>query len=248
MLEKLPVKTNGKYDRNVTSNDLSDKERLLTTQSDLFLGRGQRRKMKNIKILGLVVVAALALTAVVGASGASASVLCKVQTTNGICPVSSVYPAGTEITAEGSGQFVFENAGTVYQTCSSSNWTMKTNNAGPIGESAETVKATNTLFTFKGCTNETAVSSLGETTFLGGSNGKDGAVSLERGWRMTQHILGVTCVFSAANFGTVLGGAPAYISVNATLRTVSGPCSNRTVKGAYTITKLSPLYINWYSE
>jgi hypothetical protein len=60
--------------------------------------------MKYLKILGLAVIAAAALMAIVGAGTASAqseekAALCKVTPTAGICSVANTYPAGTEIHA-----------------------------------------------------------------------------------------------------------------------------------------------------
>jgi len=56
--------------------------------------------MRYIKMLGLAAVAAAALMAFVGASTASATVLCK-TTTNGAptCPANQAYPAGTAVHA-----------------------------------------------------------------------------------------------------------------------------------------------------
>ena len=59
--------------------------------------------MKYVKMLGLAAVAAAALMAFVGASTASATVLCKVEgtgpPTGTTCPANSAYPAGTEVHA-----------------------------------------------------------------------------------------------------------------------------------------------------
>jgi hypothetical protein len=101
--------------------------------------------MKFIKMLGLVAAAAMAAMALVGASSASATVLCKVAPTENKCPAGSTYGAGTVIKGTTEVATLTSPAGNV--TCHSET-EAKTANAGGA---AETVKGEITALSFNNC-------------------------------------------------------------------------------------------------
>jgi hypothetical protein len=101
--------------------------------------------MKYIKILGLAAVAAMALMAFVGASSASATVLCKVSTSP--CPTGSMYEPGTVIEGVSTNATLTSDLATV--VCTNSETVAKTETTG---SSTTTVTGTITALTFTGCT------------------------------------------------------------------------------------------------
>jgi len=109
--------------------------------------------MKYVKMLGLAAVAAAALMAFVGASTASATVLCKTTGTGSptgtTCPANQAYPAGTEIHAVNEGNAVLTGPETtVLITCTISTVKGSTENEG---SNTETVKGPIEKLTFENC-------------------------------------------------------------------------------------------------
>jgi len=106
--------------------------------------------MKYVKMLGLAAVAAAALMAFVGASTASATVLCKTAGTGSptgtTCPANQAYPAGTAITAVNKGTVKLD---TTFKTieCSGSEVKGSTSNEG---SATETVTGPEGTLTFTG--------------------------------------------------------------------------------------------------
>jgi len=107
--------------------------------------------MKYVKMLGLAAVAAAALMAFVGASSASATVLCKTTPTGtpATCPPGQAYEAGTEIHAVNVGTVKLD---TTFKNVECSGSTVKgftTNEGGPT----ETVDGNEVgaALTFTGC-------------------------------------------------------------------------------------------------
>jgi hypothetical protein len=169
--------------------------------------------MKYVKMLGLAAVAAMALMAFLGASSASATVLCKTATN----------PCGSEWLKTGtlSASLATEatsvlksTGGALEDTCSASTV------GGEItsqGENQNVVGAISTL-TFTTCTNPTAVLSQTGTLELEGETVK------AKGFEVTVNA-GVSCVYSAGEgttLGTFTGGNPAIIHINAVVNKKSG--------------------------
>jgi hypothetical protein len=100
--------------------------------------------VKYSKILGLAVVVALALMAFVGASSASATVLCKVSTSP--CPEGEKYESGTVIEGTATNATLTSNLATV--VCGHSETVAEVENAG---SSSTTVTGTITALTFTNC-------------------------------------------------------------------------------------------------
>ena len=104
--------------------------------------------MRNIKVVGLVAVAALAVTAIVGPSSAMAvskTALCKVEQRP--CPAGNTYPGGTHI--HGAATNVKLLSMTVNVECASSVLL-----ANQLNELEKPITAEITVFTFTGCIKE----------------------------------------------------------------------------------------------
>jgi hypothetical protein len=111
--------------------------------------------MKNLKMLGLAVVAAAALMAFLGAGTASATVICKNNLSTTAC--SEKYPVGTKGTASlaaGSSALLETTGGTVLDTCTGSKIESSISDAG---SATTTVKSGVSTMTFTGCTVSTVV-------------------------------------------------------------------------------------------
>jgi hypothetical protein len=202
----------------------------------------------HLKMLGLVPVAAAALTAIAGIGTASATVLC--EEWEKPCPKAAVYEAGTQIeaTLESGTTSVFrQTGGTVLSTCTGSTIKGKTTNAG--GES-EPVTGTIETMTFTGCTTVFTVIAAGafEIKYLG----PETLGSLTgKGTELTVTILGVSCTYGTGAF-TYMGKMTSSevqltptIDLQALLAKRAGSflCpGDVTWEASYTVTKPDPLF------
>jgi hypothetical protein len=200
--------------------------------------------MKPLKILGLAAVAAAALIALVGAGTASATVLCKNNASTSAC--SETYGSGQSIEASLSETTTLETtSATVLDTCTGGTLKAKTTNAGGA---SETVKANVETLSWSGCSKTTDTLKNGslEIHWISGTdNGTLTASSSE--WTINT-IFG-TCTYgfgTSTDLGTVTGGNPAKVSVNAILTKTAGsglcPADARW-KANYTFTAPQPLYV-----
>ena len=169
--------------------------------------------MKHVKMLGLAAVAAMALTAFLGASSASATVLCKTATNP--CGAAWIKTGSLSASlASGATSVLKTTNGAIVDTCSESTigGTIERQGAG------QSVAGTVSQLTFTTCTNTTSVLS------------QDGILEIEgttvkaKGFEVTVNA-GVSCVISAGEgtiLGTFTGGNPAIIHVNAVVNKTSG--------------------------
>ena len=106
-------------------------------------------------MLGLAAVAAMALTAFLGASSASATVLCKKTPTSGVCPAGETYPSGTKLSASldsGSSASLTDTSGEILQdTCTVSTVGGEITSAGGSGK---VVSGPVSSLTFSSCSNK----------------------------------------------------------------------------------------------
>ena len=105
--------------------------------------------MKHLKILGVALIAAAAMTAIVGAGSAQATELCKTMTTP--CSNANMYKPGTNIGAmlvTGTNAVLSSSIDTV--TCTASTVSGVTTGTGGSGTTA--VTGTISALTFTGCT------------------------------------------------------------------------------------------------
>jgi hypothetical protein len=171
--------------------------------------------MKHAKMLGLAVLAALALTALLGTGSASALVLCK---ENAIpCPEGQDYPAGTVIhaTLETGTTSVFRDTSkNVLGTCTSSTIEGPTANTGT---KEVAVEGKITSFTFGNCSTMTAVTEFGQFAIHYIGPETRGTLTF-KGTKVTVKAFGVSCVYgagAAVDIGTLKGGDPATLEVQA---------------------------------
>jgi hypothetical protein len=191
--------------------------------------------MKYMKILGLAAVAAMALMAFV-ASSASATVLTS--------PAGTVLPAGTVVEATLKGSAVLEETGgTTLDTCTGSTVSGKTSTASgtPLTGNIETLDWSNCIVPTKTFVN----GSLSVEATSQGNGTVSGSES-----KVTVGIFGVSCIYgtgTAVPLGTVTGGEPATVDINAVIHLQEGGilCPTTTKWTAtYTITKPNPLFVS----
>jgi hypothetical protein len=206
--------------------------------------------MKYLKTFGLALVAALALMAFVGAGSASATVICKTNTT----PCSEKYPAGTEYKASlavGTSMKLTTTEGTTLNTCAAATLTGKTEN---LGSATETVRGpvAATGLTFSNCSAGTVTTTEGGVTETHSITGTANGTYTAKGFKITVNTPFGPCTYtggSATHIGTVTGGAPATVDVNAVVTRLSpdpdaGICpASARWQATYTVTSPNPLYV-----
>jgi hypothetical protein len=202
--------------------------------------------MRNMKILGLGMLAALAAMAFLGAGTASATKLCSVNTSP--CPAGNTYGKGTAIKAQlVAGTNSTMASGFVNISCSESTISGKTTSEGGAGAVTGTISSV----TWKGCT-----SGLGACTAsalntpwsaeVTGSGG-NGTMSISgAGGKFTCG--GVTCEYAASKASvSVSGGNPATIKASSiSFSKIGGGflCSSTASwSGTYEATAPKPLFI-----
>lgn len=214
--------------------------------------------MKQLKILGLAVVAAAALMAFVGTGTASATFtsLCKAPTTTEaglpICEGEHIYPAGTRVHAElqpGARLSIGTGLGVVECAQSTIDVLTEQKTEIPLG-------AIVNAFTFGGCFNgaeEVEVKTI-----------KKGTLDIElidlpewthngtltfTGTEVTVFFknLGVHCIFAPGDTGTLTGGPMATIDLVGNWPRIAGGMlcpPNANVTGFYTVTTPEPLWVS----
>jgi hypothetical protein len=205
--------------------------------------------MKYLKALGLAAVAAMVLTALIGAGSASATVLCKTALKEGCAASGWDYPTGTEIdislvgTTSTSG-----TGGELLDTCTEGTNRGTTTNTGG---SNETVDWNLLEFFSKSCTHTTDTIANGSLEVHWISGGTNGTVTV-KGTQATKIIPGgVSCTYGAGaegtDLGTLTGGNPATLHVETALPKLAGSflCPGDVVwNGSYVVTSPQPLYVS----
>jgi hypothetical protein len=171
--------------------------------------------MRTFRILGLAVLAALAISAFAGAGSASAVSLCSINVAT--CPGGNIYPEGTTLEADLEGAMIVMGEEEVVVACATSDLDVET-----FGPGASFVMAEVTGLMFGGCAdnaeNTCAVQGvnlpyealiyqpgMGDGLFAI-PTGEGGPPSLEIQCGM------LTCVYGAAMKFEVGGGAPATLA------------------------------------
>jgi hypothetical protein len=193
--------------------------------------------MKHLKILGVVLVAATALFAIVGAGTAPATVICKNNLNTEKC--SEPYPVGTKGKASLTESIrATTTEGTVLSTCTGS---VVESTLEKAGSSTTTVKSGVSTITWSGCTNSTITINGGfaELHHIAGTdNGTLTTFNTEV--TINTGFFG-SCVFSSGggtDVGTTVGGNPGSFTLNAVFQRVSGLCpSTLRVTGKYVATE-----------
>jgi hypothetical protein len=207
--------------------------------------------MKYVKMLGLAAVAAMALMAFIGASSASATVLCKEANTTGCSAAGKDYAAGTVISASldtGNSAVLKTTGGFIENTCTTSTVEGPTVNTGGATETVSgTVEAAK--LTFSNCSNTTDVTAGGELE-IHWISGTDNGTLTAKNFQVTQILAGITCTYGAGtstDLGTVTGGSPATLDVNAVVNKTAGgfACPSTAIwEAKYTVTSPTPLYVS----
>jgi hypothetical protein len=220
-------------------------------------GKGEM-KMKQLKILGLAVVAAAAFMAFIGASTASATptALCKAPTTIGglpICEPNHIYPAGQRIHAEleaGTSLFIATPNGVVQCTFSTLDVNTEQQTEKPLGAIVNVLIFGNChngpeeveVVTVKRGTLDIEIIDLPEWTH-------NGTLTLT-GTEITVRFkgTGAHCFYDAGHTGILTGGPMATIDWFGTLTKTGGNAlclpGNANWNGAYTVTTPEPLWIS----
>jgi hypothetical protein len=208
--------------------------------------------MKHLKILGLAVMAAAALMAFIGTGTASATetTLCKVKETVGglpQCAKANQYPAGTRIHAEIEANttiVINTPAGKVECKKSTLEATTEQQTAIPLGANVNALtfaECNGIVQTLKQGTLDIEIIDLPEWTH-------NGTLTLT-GTEVTVEALGLHCVYTPGDIGTLTGGAMATIDVVGTWPRIGGRSgalcgANATVNGGYTVTSPEPLWVS----
>jgi len=207
--------------------------------------------MKYVKMLGLAAVAAAALMAFVGASTASATVLCKTAGTSEgtTCPANQAYPAGTSIHAVNSGITKLTTEFLNIE-CEESTVEGSTNNEG---SATETVTGAISILTFSKCNCEVVVLKKGTLEVHWTANTNNGTLTssgAEVTAQCTVPLIGkVHCIYatSATNLGTATGGAEATMDISSAdiPRLATSSLCDKTANwdATYKVTSPKPLFI-----
>ena len=213
--------------------------------------------MKYVKMLGLAAVAAMVLMAFLGASSASATVLCKTPNTTTDCKESAWhYPTNTVIDSSLEETASLETTGgTVLDTCKGGTVKGKTTNTGSSTETvdgfieqltwSECTKTTNSLHNANPATEGT----FGTLEIHWISNTDNGTVT-GKNTRVTINTIFGSCTYGTEaggnHIGTLTAGSMGTLHIEATIPLISGgglcPPSGRWT-GSYTITEPEPIYI-----
>lgn len=179
--------------------------------------------MKHVKMLGLAVIAAAALMAILGASTASATVICKNNLNTEKC--SEPWPIGTEGTASlasGSSALLVDTEGGELDRCSASTVTGKLKSQG---SGVPAISELSTL-TWGSCTfaTKTLSAGSGELTWI---KGTDNGTLVTKGTEVTINtVFFGSCIYgtpsTGTDMGTTVGGNPGSLTVNAVIKKLSG--------------------------
>jgi len=180
--------------------------------------------MKYLKMLGLAAVAAAALTAILGAGSASATVLC--STTVEPCPAGQKWPVGTTLdwsVPSGSSVRLVNTSGEELDTCSGSTlkWTI-TNS----GSATTTVTGENEGTTWSSCTFPTNTLTLGKTEIHRIAGTHNGTVTADASTEVTINtVFFGSCIYGATSGASIYElkeGKAATKEVNAVVEKFSG--------------------------
>jgi hypothetical protein len=202
--------------------------------------------MKYLKILGLAAVAAMALMAF-GAGTASATKLCKNNLSTTAC--SEHYGVGTVVEGTLTGSAVLETlGGSTIDTCTGSTMSGKTSNTAATGEE---VKGSIETLSWTGCTFPTSTVTKGALD-IGHISGTDNGTLTATNTEVTINsgIFG-HCIYGAPatglDLGTVIGGHPPKITINAIVPLIKGegfcPTEARWT-ASYTVTKPTMFWVS----
>lgn len=186
--------------------------------------------------------AALILTAFIGAGVASATVLCNEATTSGC----KSYGKGAIVDGYLAASATFSTTeGSVLDTCTGGRLEGSTSNAGG---STETVKETIEELTWEECTKTTDTTSKGELE-IHWISGSDNATVTGKNISVTINTAFGSCTYGtgeAADLGTLKGGSSATMEFNAVVTKQAGSAfcpADAKFAATYTVTSPQALFI-----
>jgi hypothetical protein len=194
--------------------------------------------MEHLKMLGLAVIAALGLLALVGVGTASATRLC----TDSAC--NTVYPTGTSFHAT----LVPETSSTgksgsvTISTCTESTASGNTQN-----ETGASIVISGVNIQTGSCSQTTHTLAAGSLSIM--RTGLNTGEVIAKGNAVTQGIFGTSCTYGTGEgvkLGTFTGGSPAVMKINALLPRIAGGflCpSPATWTAEYVVTSPHALYV-----
>lgn len=179
--------------------------------------------MRHLKMLGLVVIAAIGLMAFAGAGTASATAVCT-STTTPECTGADMYGLGTSLhlsLVPGTSLKTTDTSGNVIATCNLSTILADQENTG---SATETVKYSVTKVTWEGCSQTTDTIALGtlEIHWISGTHNGTGTY---KGSEWTDMLFGVSCTYgtgTGTTIGTLTGGAAPTLNVETALNKTAG--------------------------
>lgn len=186
--------------------------------------------MKYLKMLGLAALAALAVTAFVGASSASATILCKVKPTKTAkgwtCPIAQVWGVGKKLGGKMPAGKKMKMKTTTSETldeCSASAFEGEI--VSPEGGESATVHEKLSSLTFGECTSTADTLVNGELEIHDISSEEGNGTVIAKSLSVTLIAFGTSCTYGAGestDIGKLVGGEPATLSVNAVLNKTAG--------------------------
>ena len=206
--------------------------------------------MKYLKMLGLAAVAAMALMAFLGASSASATVLCSKSGLTTTCSKEGKdYAAGTPLDASlKPGTKAVLNASGIIDECSES--TVKGSTAN-TGGAAETVHGEITVanLTWGKCTAEKTETVHAGQLEIHWIPGTDNGTVTAKEVAVTVKSAGISCTYGAGtgiDLGTLVGGSPATLSIETEVTVTGGfLCPPKaTWKAEYVVTEPTALWVS----
>lgn len=196
--------------------------------------------MRYLKILGLAVVAAMALAALAGAGAASATVLCKVSN------CTEKYPAGTAFHAETVKPSVMEweeGGFKISEECTKQTISGASENQG---SATETVRLAIEKFTWQECPKEAETIKVPQLE-VHYSAENVGTVTAKGGEFRFKAGLFSSCFYTfgaGKTIGTLKGGSEPILEVSGELERL-GLCAPRTWTAKFKFTKPTPLFVGF---
>src|SRR5215212_2044298 len=187
--------------------------------------------MKHLKMLGLVAIAAMALTAFAGGSASATTLSLAGTAQNNAVTIEASLAAGTSAILK-------DKNGTTNDTCNSS--TVKGTTESPFTGPTVTGPIAKTDLTFTGCTHTTHVLSGGKRTiaWASGTNGSVSSSSAEVTVKSTIFGVSAICKTAAgATLGTLTGVSTGHATMHINATTLDcGPLGTSSWTGTYTVT------------
>lgn len=201
--------------------------------------------MKCLKALGLVAMAAMALTAFLGASSASATVICTTTTTP--CGTSWHVDTIEASLAAGTSAVTRSTGGALEGTCSGSSLSGSKTVTGSATQTV-VISVPKSGLIWSGCSQTTDTLAGGELEIHRITGTENGTITA-RGFEVTKVVAGVSCIYGTStghDIGVLTGGNDATMDLHGTWTKRGGSflCPSTSIFEAdYTITNHNAVYV-----